>query len=241
MPTTTLFIPTLNELDAMRVILPQIDRSWVDQILVVDGSTDGTADYAREQGCEVVIQQKKGLRHAFIEGFPLVRGDWVVTFSPDGNSPPRAIPLLIEKMKEGYDMVIASRYLPPARSDDDDLMTAFGNWLFTHAINLCHGHAWSRPYTDAMVMYRAYRTRLFYELDLDKEQQRPERWFGTILGIEPLLSIRAAKHGAKIGEIPEDEPARIGGKRKLQPFRWGGAYMSQVIRECWFHPRARTP
>ena len=41
--TTTLFIPTLNELDAMRVILPQIDRSWVDQILVVDGSTDGTA------------------------------------------------------------------------------------------------------------------------------------------------------------------------------------------------------
>ncbi|HPR69001.1 MAG TPA: glycosyltransferase family 2 protein [Kiritimatiellia bacterium] len=235
MPTTTLFIPTLNELDAMRVILPQIDRSWVDQILVVDGSTDGTADYAREQGCEVVIQQKKGLRHAFIEGFPLVRGDWVVTFSPDGNSPPRAIPLLIEKMKEGYDMVIASRYLPPARSDDDDLMTAFGNWLFTHAINLCHGHAWSRPYTDAMVMYRAYRTRLFYELDLDKEESyAPEKWFGTILGIEPLLSIRAARHGMKIGEIPEDEPARIGGKRKLQPFRWGGAYMSQVFRECRF-------
>ena len=48
-PTTTLFIPTLNEEDAMRVILPQIDRSWVDQILVVDASTDGTAAYAREE------------------------------------------------------------------------------------------------------------------------------------------------------------------------------------------------
>ena len=234
-PTTTLFIPTLNEEDAMRVILPQIDRSWVDQILVVDASTDGTAAYAREQGCEVVVQKERGLRHAFIEGFPHVRGDWVITFSPDGNSPPRAIPLLIEKMKAGYDMVIASRYLPPAKSADDDLMTGFGNWLFTHAINVLHGHAWSRPYTDAMVMYRAYRTKLFYELDLHKEESyAPEKWFGTILGIEPLLSIRAAKRKVRIGEIPEDEPARIGGHRKLQPFRWGGAYMSQVWRELYF-------
>lgn len=233
--TTTLFIPTLNELEAMRVVLPQIERSWVDQILVVDGSTDGTADYAREQGCEVVIQKRKGLRWAFIEGFPHVRGDWVITFSPDGNSPVRSIPLLVEEMKKGYDMVIASRYLPPAKSDDDDLMTGFGNWLFTHSINLLHGHAWSRPYTDAMVMYRAYRTQLFYELDLDKEESyAPEKWFGTILGIEPLLSIRAAKKKVKIGEIPEDEPARIGGKRKLQPFRWGGAYMAQVWRELFF-------
>ena len=234
-PTTTLFIPTLNEEEAMRVIMPQIDRSWVDQILVVDASTDGTADYARSQGCEVVVQKRKGLRWAFIEGFPHVRGDWVITFSPDGNSPVRSIPLLAAKASEGYDMVIASRYLPPAKRDDDDLMTGFGNWLFTHAINVLHGRAWSRPYTDAMVMYRAYRTKLFYELDLDKEESyAPENWFGTILGIEPLLSIRAAKRKVRIGEIPEDEPARIGGKRKLQPFRWGGAYMAQIWREVFF-------
>jgi glycosyltransferase involved in cell wall biosynthesis len=234
-PTVTLFIPTLNEEEAMRLILPQIDRSWVDQILVVDASTDGTAAYAREQGCEVVVQKEKGLRHAFIEGFPLVRGDWVVTFSPDGNSIPGAIPPLIEKMKAGYDMVIASRYLPPAKSEDDDPMTAFGNWLFTHAINVLHGHSWSRPYTDAMVMFRIYRTQLFYELDLHREESyTPEKWFGTILGIEPLLSIRAAKRKVKIAEIAADEPDRIGGARKLQPFRWGGAYMAQVWREIFF-------
>lgn len=235
-PTTTLFIPTLNEIDAMRVILPQIDRSWVDQVLVVDGSTDGTAEYAREQGCEVVVQKRKGLRWAFIEGFPHVRGDWVITFSPDGNSIPNVIPPLIEKMKEGFDMVIASRYLPPATSQDDDPMTGFGNWLFTHSINLLHGGAWNRPYTDAMVMFRIYRTKLFYELELDRESgYAPEKWFGTILGCEPLLSIRAAKRKVKIGEIGADEPDRIGGERKLQPFRWGGAYMSQVWRElyCW--------
>lgn len=235
--SVTLFIPTLNEREAMREIMPQIDRSWVDQILVVDGSTDGTAEYAESIGCDVVRQREKGLRAAYVEGFAQVRCDHVITFSPDGNSPVEAIPRLIAKIAEGYDMVIASRYLPPAKSDDDDGMTAFGNWLFTHAINLLHGHAWNRPYTDAMVMYRAYRTKLFYELDLDKEESyAPERWFGTILGIEPLLSIRAAKKKVKIGEIPEDEPARIGGKRKLQPFRWGGAYMSQVFREVWRRP-----
>ena len=219
----------------MRVVLPRIDRSWIDQILVVDASTDGTAEFAREQGCDVVVQQKKGLQAAYAEGFAHVRGDVVVTFSPDGNSPPEAIPLLVAKLAEGYDMVIGSRYLPPAKSDDDNWLTAFGNWLFTHAINLLHGHAWSRPYTDAMVIYRAYRTRLFYELDLDKtEGYATEKWFGTLLGVEPLLSVRAAKRKLRIAEIPVDEPARIGGERKLQPFRWGAAYMAQVLRELVF-------
>ena len=232
---TTLFIPTRNEVESMRVIMPRVKREWCDQILIVDYSTDGTADYARAQGYEVLEQKGKGLRHAFIEGFPRVRGDIVITFSPDGNSIPEVIPELIEKMKEGYDMVIASRYLGPAKSDDDDVMTGFGNWLFTRMINLLHGRRWSQPYTDAMVMFRAYKTRLFYDLDLDQEESyRPERWFGTTLGIEPLLSIRAAKRKLKIGEIGADEPPRIGGKRKLQMFRWGGAYMAQVWRELFY-------
>ncbi|HOW97514.1 MAG TPA: glycosyltransferase family 2 protein [Kiritimatiellia bacterium] len=232
--TTTLFIPTLNEIESMRQILPRIRREWVDQILVVDLSTDGTAEYARGQGCEVVRQQVKGLRHAYREGFPHVRGDVVITFSPDGNSIPEVIPALIAKMKEGFDMVIASRYRPPAKSADDDWMTGFGNWLFTRAINLLHGHAWGRPYTDALVMFRAYRTSLYRELELDLDDgYAPERWFRTIMGVEPLLSVRAAKRRLKIGEVPADEPARIGGTRKLQLVRWPCAYMSQVIRETW--------
>ncbi len=234
-PTVTLFIPTKNEIEAMRVIMPQIDRAWIDQIVVVDDSTDGTADYAEQIGCEVVRQREKGLRAAYVEGFPRVRGDLVITFSPDGNSPVEAIPHLVAKQQEGYDMVIGSRYLPPARSADDDWLTAFGNWTFTHAINVLHGHAWRRPYTDAMVIYRIYRTRLFYELELDQPAgYAVEKWFGTRLGVEPLLSVRAAKRKLRIAEIPVDEPARIGGERKLQPFRWGAGYMTQVFRELYF-------
>src|SRR5262245_31965962 len=115
----------------MKAIMPLIERHWVDQILVVDGrSTDGTAEWARAQGYEVFIQQRKGLRHAYIEALPHIRGDVTITFSPDGNSIANLIPPLCDKMREGYDMVIVSRYLGNAESEDDDVITGFGNWLF---------------------------------------------------------------------------------------------------------------
>src|SRR4051794_40223674 len=98
-------VPTLNELEGMRIIMPRVKSEWFEQILVVDGnSTDGTVDYARELGYEVIIQRRKGIRHAYIEAMPAVRGDVVITFSPDGNCVPELIPELIAKMSEGYDM-----------------------------------------------------------------------------------------------------------------------------------------
>ena len=122
-------------------------------------------------------------------------------------------------MKEGYDMGILSRYSQGAKSDDDDTITGFGNWMFTSLINLFH-HA---HYTDAMVIYRAYKKQLIYDLDLhlDSSYEREERLFKTHVSWEPLLSIRAAKRKLKIAEIPGDEPARVGGERKLQVWRWG--------------------
>lgn len=225
----TLFIPTLNEHEAMQVIMPQIQSSWVDQILIVDGqSTDGTVEYSRKQGYDVHIQSKKGIRHAYIEAWPLIKGDIVITFSPDGNCQVAQIPELIAEMKKGYDMVVASRYFGGIKSEDDDMMTAFGNWLFTTTINVLH----RGRYTDAMGIYRAYRTNLFNELDLHKEESYvTEKLFCCFMGCEPLLSVRAAKRKLKIGEIAGPEPKRIGGERKLLPFRWGGSYMTQVWRE----------
>jgi len=44
----TLLIPTLNEVNGMKEIMPKIKKEWCDQILIVDGqSTDGTVEYAR--------------------------------------------------------------------------------------------------------------------------------------------------------------------------------------------------
>ena len=229
--TVTLLIPTLNEIEGMRAVMPKVERAWCDQVLVVDGgSTDGTQEYARDHGYDLIVQQRRGIRHAYHEAFPHVRGDVVVTFSPDGNSVAELIPRLIDVVAEGHDMVIASRYLPGARSEDDDRVTALGNWAFTRLINGLHGGR----YTDAFVMFRAYRTRLYWDLGLDRDEAyAPEKFFRTVMGVEPLLSIRAAKAGLRLAEIPGDEPARIGGTRKLQVFRWGGAYLVQTLREVY--------
>lgn len=224
---------TLNEINGMKAIMPLVNNSWVDQIIVVDGgSVDGTVEWSLEQGYEVYIQKKKGFRHAYMEVWPQIKGDVVITFSPDGNSVPELIPLLIDKMKSGFDMVIASRYLDGAKSADDDLITAFGNWLFTKTVNLLHGGR----YTDVMVIYRAFKSNLPSILDLDKDDafSLPEKLFFTKISWEPLLSVRALKAGLSVTEIPGDEPERIGGVRKLQILRWGAAYYFQFLRELWY-------
>ncbi|MDP2866024.1 MAG: glycosyltransferase family 2 protein [Elusimicrobiota bacterium] len=231
---TTLLVAAWNELEGMKAIMPQIKRDWVDQILIVDGqSTDGTAEWAREQGYEVVVQQKPGgLRYGYYDALPHIKGDVVITFSPDGNSLADKIPALVEKMKEGYDMVIVSRYLGEAKSEDDDILTAFGNWFFTKTVNVLHGG----QYTDSMVIFRAFKKQIIYDLDLDKEESYalPEKLFRCKLSWEPLLSVRAAKRRLKVGEIPGDEPPRIGGERKLKVFKWGAAFYFQFLREVFF-------
>lgn len=236
---TTLLVPTLNEFACVVKIMPQIDRSWVDQILVVDGgSTDGTVEWFETNGYQVYRQKKRGLRQAYREVLEHVKGDVVITFSPDGNSLPDRIPPLVEKMKEGFDMVIVSRYLPPATSADDSWVTGFGNWFFTRLINLLH----RSRYTDAFVMFRAYRTALFTELGVldERAYQTPERLFKTRIPVEPLLSVRAAKHKCRVGEIPGDEPVRIGGERKLEVIRWGLGFLYQIVREVFTKPTGAT-
>jgi glycosyltransferase involved in cell wall biosynthesis len=230
MATVTLLIPTLNEITGMREIMPKVRRDWVDQILILDGgSTDGTIEYAKEQGYEVHVQTKPGIRQAYMEVLPKIRGDILVTFSPDGNSIPDLIPALIAKMNQGHDMVIVSRYLEGARSDDDDWLTGFGNWLFTKTVNVLHGGS----YTDAMVIFRAYRTQLIRDLELDQDRwyHWPEKFLRTRISWEPMLSARAARRKLKVAEIPGDEPPRIGGERKLQVWKWGAAYYFQFWRD----------
>ena len=231
---TTLIVPTLNEIDGMKQIMPQIKKEWYDQLIILDGgSKDGTIEYARKQGYFVYVQKKIGFRNGYNEILPFIEGDVVITFSPDGNSVAELIPESVNKMKEGYDMVIVSRYLRGAKSYDDDPVTAFGNWLFTRTINFLY----RGRYTDAMVIYRAYKTKLIYDLELYKEDgyTAAEKLFKTHISWEPLLSVRALKRNLKITEIPGDEPPRIGGERKLRIFKWGGAYYFQFFRElfCW--------
>lgn len=214
----TLFVPTLNEIDGMKAVMPRIKKEWVDEILVLDGgSTDGTLEYSKSKGYRVVMQKTKGITNASREGIMAAKGDYIIAFSPDGNSIPEAIPKLVKKINEGYDMVIGSRYLKGAKSEDDDLITAFGNWLFTKLINICFGG----KYTDTLVMFRAYRKNIVKEFHSDIPRA----------GLEPLLSIRCAKEKLKVTEIPASEPKRIGGTRKMVPILNGIDILRLIFAE----------
>lgn len=212
---TTLLVPTLNEIEGMRLIMPRVRREWVDEIVVIDGgSTDGTIEYAKEQGYRLIHQKSKGITNAYKEALDQISNDIVVAFSPDNNSLPERIPDLVAKMREGYDMVIVSRYLPGATSEDDDAVTAFGNKLFTTLINLFFaGH-----YTDSLVMFRGFKRQIVKNIHVHLPRA----------GLEPILSIQCAKQKLKVAEIPGSEPKRVGSARKMNPLL-NGMDISRLI------------
>ena len=215
---TTLFVPTLNEIEGMKTIMPRVMKQWIDEILVLDGgSTDGTVEYAKSKGYRVVMQKSKGITNAYREGLKVAKGDYIIAFSPDGNSVPEVIPKLVKKIKEGYDMVIASRYARGAKSEDDDPITAFGNWMFTKIINICFGG----KYTDTLVMFRAFRKDIVKNIPTHLPRA----------GLEPILSIRCAKLKLKVTEIPASEPKRIGSARKMNPLLNGLDVLRLIFSE----------
>jgi glycosyltransferase involved in cell wall biosynthesis len=215
---STLAILVLNEIDAVPQVLPQIDRSWVDEIIVVDGgSTDGTIEWCESHGFQVLRQKERGYGRGMLELISIAKGDIIIEFMADGNCRVDTIPKLVAKIKEGYDLVIGSRYMSGAKSYDDTPITRLGNWGFTRIINVLFG----AHYEDAMMGYRAYRKDKFLTLEMDS----PGLCFPT------QGSIQFARYGYRVAEIPSDEPRRIGGERKAKNITTGLELCAMIGKE----------
>jgi glycosyltransferase involved in cell wall biosynthesis len=235
--TITLLLPTLNEIDGIKAIFPHIDRSLFDDILIVDGgSTDGTVEYAIENNIRIMTQLRKGLGAGVMDAIDTLKTDCVIEFSLDGNCMVDQLSELTGRLRQGYDLVVVSRYLPPAKSYDDSVITAFGNFMFTRLIRWLGRF----PVTDSLTIYRGF------DLKMVRFPEFSKLLYGPVF--EPLISAVASARNLKVYEIPGDEPARIGGESKMSVIYNGSCILLMIIRMYWFKikrlfsrsPRTRT-
>jgi glycosyltransferase involved in cell wall biosynthesis len=226
----TLVILTLNEIEGLRHIFPKIPLHAVDEVLAVDGgSTDGTLEFFAEHGVRTLRQEIRGRGEAFRLAVREAAHDALVFFSPDGNEDPADIPVLVEGLARGHDMVIASRFMPGGQSEDD-LKWSFasrrwGNLAFTRLANiLWPGRA---RISDTINGFRAITRSAFQRLSPDAEGY----------AIEFQMSIRALQLGLKVLEVPTIESPRFGrGVSKLNAIPVGFQFLFLMLRE-WRHPR----
>lgn len=221
MKKATLIILNYNELEGIKALYDKLPLNEIDEVFAIDpGSTDGSLEFLKSKGMRVIIQDIKGRGEAFRIGIKESKNENVVFFSSDGNENPNDILKMIDFLEQGYDMVIASRFMQDARADDSDIpfpVRGIGNKVFTIIANLI----WGGYLTDAINGFRAIKRRKFLKISPDAHD----------FGIEYQMSIRALKSKLKIKEFPTYEGNRIGGKSTAHTFATGWLFLKIILRE----------
>jgi glycosyltransferase involved in cell wall biosynthesis len=216
----SLIIPTLNEADGLREILPRIP-AYVSELIVVDGgSTDDTVAVAKELRPDALVmgQSGRGMGNAVKTGAEAASGQIIVMMDADGSMNPEDIVLFVDKLLDGADFVKGSRVLPGAGSNDFTMLREFGNNFLTRAANLVSK---GRYYTDITFGFTAYWETALVDLgDLSDG-----------FGYEMQGAVRAARGGMTVAEVPTHEPARVGGESKLNPFTDGWSILKVILAE----------
>jgi len=217
----TLVLLSFNEIESLNRMYDKIPIDKIKQVFAVDpGSTDGTLDFYKKKDMPCVIQEKRGRAEAFRIGIREAKHENVVFFSVDGNEDPEDITKLLKLLEDGYDMAIASRFMPQSKADDsNDLVPyrSFGNKAFTIAANIL----FRGKLTDSINGFRAITQTAFKKLNPDTEG----------FGIEFQISIRALKQKLKIKEIPTKEEDRLGGASTAHTFETGWLFIKLLVKE----------
>jgi glycosyltransferase involved in cell wall biosynthesis len=198
-PRVGVIIPALNEEKAIRLVLRDIPRSIVDQVIVVDnGSSDNTAREAESGGAIVKHEPRRGYGAACQTGIKalLPNIDLCVFLDADYSDYPEEIEMLLSPIAENRaDFVIGSRTL---RADSRKALSwqqRLGNGLATKLIRWRFGY----QFTD-LGPFRAIRRDALEALSLR------DRGYGWTVEMQ----VKAACAGLRVVEVPVRYRTRIG-------------------------------
>lgn len=199
---TSVIIPAINEGESLGQVLALIDRSLVDEIILVDGgSTDNTVAVAEASSAKVIIEPRPGYGRACATGVANAAGDILVFMDADGADDPRQISNLIGPILSGEgNLVLGSRIAGNIATGAMPWHQRFGNWLSARLIQVLYG----LPITD-LSPFRAVLYSKLLELDMME----------MTYGWPTEMITKAARNGWKIVEIPVNYYPRLAGKSKI--------------------------
>lgn len=212
---TSLVIPAYNEEEG----LPLVVREYLDVvdevIMVDDGSSDGTFQAAQALVCGKV----KLLRHevnqgkvaALRTGVLQASGDVIIFTDADNTYPARYVPPLVQEIEKGADLVLGARI--QAR-ENIPAFNRLGNNIFSFLATYIS----CIRIKDSQTGMRAFRREMFDKLDVKAKG----------LEFETKMTVRAAKLGYKIVEVPIEYRERVG-VSKLNPIKDGARMLTALL------------
>jgi hypothetical protein len=216
-----------NEIENIKHLICEIEKvcsiNSLDLFFVDGNSKDGTQEFLESKNIICIQQSLPGRGGAILSAFKsLDKYDAYILFSPDGNENIQDIPLFIQYLKEGNDLVIASRMLENARNEEDDQIIKPRKWA-NNAFNLLVNILFNRGdfVSDSINGYRAITKIALNAIKID----------ACDYTIEYQMTIRCMKKHLKIKEFPTIEGNRIFGTTGAPSIPTGLAFIKRLISE----------